>query len=144
VAAQYSSFNEAVAYRPYANGPLEFCLAIESDERRSVGSLAVTLYSLSGTKLVNADTVSLGQSVTLREGRNLIKVRIHKLHLNPGVYVVGLWLANPISTRHSGGEYDHVQSAFEIDVVEYSAAGFGARSKSDGVVTCSFDIVDAA
>jgi len=144
VAAQYNSFNEAVACHPYPNGPLEFCLAIESDECRTVGSMGVTLYSPSGTKLVNADTISLGQSIKLREGRNLVKVRIHKLHLNPGTYVVGLWLANPISARYSGGEYDHVQSAFEIDVVEYSAAGLGSRSKSDGVVSCSFDVIDDA
>lgn len=144
VAAQYSSLNEALAGHPYANGPLELCLAIESDECRTVGSLGVTLYSPSGTKLVNADTISLGQSVTLREGRNLVKVRIHKLHLNPGTYVVGLWLANPISARRSGGEYDHIQSAFEIDVVENSAAGLGSRSKSDGVVSCSFDVIDDA
>ena len=64
VAAQYTSFNDALAYSPYADGPLEFCLAIESDEDRTVGSLAVTLYSLSGTKLVNADTVRLGQTVS--------------------------------------------------------------------------------
>jgi lipopolysaccharide transport system ATP-binding protein len=144
VAAQYSSFNEAVACYPYANGPLEFCLAVESDERRTVGSLAVMLYSPSGTKLLNADTASLGQSVTLQKGPNLVKVRIHKLHLNPGTYVLGLWLGNRISARRSGGEYDHVHSTFEIDVVEYSTAGFGSRSKSDGVVTCHFDLVDVS
>jgi lipopolysaccharide transport system ATP-binding protein len=133
-----------VASHAYADGPLEFCLNIESDECRTVGSLAVTLYSLSGSKLVNADTVSLGQSISLQKGRNLVKLRIHKLYLNPGVYVVGFWLANPISARRSGGEYDHVQSAFEIDVVEYSSVRLGSRSKSDGVVTCHFDVVDAA
>ena len=143
VAAQYSSFNEAVAYRPYANGPLEFCLAIESDERRSVGSLAVTLYSLSGTKLVNADTVCLGQTVTLRKGPNLIKLRINKLHLNPGCYVAGLWLANPIESRSTGGEYDHIQSAFEIDVVQHSFGGFGSPPDSDGFVQCEFEVVEA-
>jgi hypothetical protein len=143
VAAQYSSFNEGLAYRPYANGPLEFCLAIESDERRSVGSLAVTLYSLSGTKLVNADTVCLGQTVTLRKGRNLIKLRINNLHLNPGCYVVGLWLASPIESRSTGGEYDHIQSAFEIDVVQHSFGGFGSAPDSDGFVQCEFEVVEA-
>jgi len=143
VAAQYGSFNEAVAYRPYANGPLEFRLAIESDERRTVGSLAVTLYSLSGTKLVNADTVCLGQTVTLRKGRNLIKLRISKLHLNPGRYIAGLWLANPIGSRLTGGEYDHIQSAFEIDVVQHSFGGFGSAPDSDGFVQCEFEVVEA-
>ena len=144
VAAQYSSPNAAVASHAYTDGPLEFCLSIESDECRTIGSLAVTLYSPSGNKLVNADTVSVGQSIRLQKGRNLVKLRIHKLYLNPGVYVAGFWLANPISARRSGAEYDHVQSAFEIDVVECSSARFGLRSKSDGLVTCHFDVVDTA
>jgi len=143
VAAQYSSFNEGLAFRPYANGPLEFCLAIESDERRSVGSLAVTLYSLSGTKLVNADTTSLGRQVTLRQGLNQIRVRIQNLYLNPGRYGVGLWLANPISAKKTGGEYDHIQTAFEMEVVENSLGRLGLRPESDGVVACEFDVLDA-
>ncbi len=143
VAAQYTSFNDAVAYSPYADGPLEFCLAIESDEDRTVGSLAVTLYSLSGTKLVNADTVRLGQTVRLKKGRNLIKLRINNLHLNPGRYVTGLWLSNPMGSTVTGGEYDHIQSAFEIDVVQHSFGGFGSAPDADGFVHCQFEVVEA-
>ena len=143
VAAQYTSFNDALAYSPYADGPLEFCLAIESDEDRTVGSLAVTLYSLSGTKLVNADTVRLGQTVRLKKGRNLIKLRINKLHLNPGRYVAGLWLSNPMGSTVTGGEYDHFQAAFEIDVVQHSFGGFGSAPDSDGFVNCQFEVVEA-
>src|SRR5207245_6530360 len=102
-AAQYSSLNAATAFQPYSNGPLEFSLAIVSDSSRSVGSIAVALYSLSGTMFVNADTVSLGRPVHLQKGRNLVRFRIEKLHLNPGIYMVGLWLANPITTGSTGG-----------------------------------------
>jgi len=140
VAAQYTSLNKAVAFQPVSNGPLEFLLTIESDALRSVGSVAVTLHSQSGIKLVNADTVSLGQSIRLRKGHNLLRLRINKLHLNPGVYVAGLWLANPISAQRTGGEYDYIQSAFEVEVVDHSSAGFGLRSKSDGVVACQFEV----
>ena len=143
VAARYSSLNEAVGFHPYSNGPVEILLAIESDSARTVGSLAVTFYSLSGTKLVNADTSSIGREVTLREGRNLIKIVIQKLHLNPGPYLVGLWLANPISAKKIGGEYDHIQSAFEVAVVHHSSGSLGLRSTADGVVTCQFDVLDA-
>ena len=142
VAAQYSSLSEAAAFRPYSNGPLEFLLAIESDAPRSVGSLAVTLYSPSGTKLVNADTISLGRAITLRKGRNLVRLRIEKLYLNPGVYVVGLWLANPIDARSTGAEFDHVPSAFEIEVVQLESQWPGMRPHSDGVVTCAFELLE--
>ena len=143
LAARYSSLNQAVAFHPYANGPVEFLLSIQSDAARTIGSLAVTFYTLSGTKLVNADTIALGRQVTLRQGVNQIRVRIHKLYLNPGRYVVGLWLANPISAKKPGGEYDHIQAAFEIEVAEDSLSGLGLRPKSDGVVACQFDVLEA-
>src|SRR5215467_7030591 len=145
VAVQYSSLNEAAAFQPYAHGPLNFLLDIASDSPRSIGSIAVTLYSQSGTKLVNADTIALGQVIALRKGRNLVRIRIKKLYLNPGVYVVGLWLANPIDANFTGAEFDHVQSAFEIEVVHLAAfKGFGLNSKSDGIVTCHFERVDVS
>jgi hypothetical protein len=142
VAVQYSSCNEDIAYQPYSNGPLEFLLDIMSDSPRSIESIAVSLYSLSGTKLVNADTISLGQSITLRNGRNLVRLMIEKVSLNPGVYVVGLWLANPISTLSTDAEFDHAPSAFEIEVVHLEFPEFGMRPDSDGVVICPFKILE--
>lgn len=141
VEVRYSSLSQAVDDQPYSTGPLEFLLAIESDATRSVGSLAITLYSPVGTKLVNADTVLLGRTLTLRKGLNLVKLRIEKLHLNPGLYAAGLWLANPIGSRSTGGEYDHIESAFEIEVVP-RAGGSGCTRDSDGFVACQFDVVD--
>src|SRR5437773_3742016 len=105
VAVQYSSLNEAAAFQPYSQGPLEFLLDIVSDSPRSIGSIGVTLFSLSGTKLVNADTIALGRVIALRKGRNIVRIRIEKLYLNPGVYVVGLWLANPIDANFAGAEF---------------------------------------
>jgi lipopolysaccharide transport system ATP-binding protein len=142
VAVQYSSLNEAVGFQPYSDGPLEFLLAIVSDSSRSIGSIAVTLYSQSGTKFVNADTVSLGRIVNLREGRNLVRLRINKLYLNPGIYVVGLWVANPIEANRTGGEYDQIQAAFEIEVVQLESRCFGIKPDSDGVVSCPFELVE--
>jgi ABC-type polysaccharide/polyol phosphate transport system ATPase subunit len=139
VAAQYSSLNEDAAFQPYSNGPLEFLLALESDSSRSIGSIAVTLYSLSGTKFVNADTVSLGRVIVLRKGRNLVRLRIKNLYLNPGTYVVGLWLANP-----TGAEFDHAQSAFEIKVINLESQSFGMRPYSDGVVICPFELLEVS
>jgi len=74
-----------------------------------------------------------------------VRIRIKKLYLNPGVYVVGLWLANPIDANFTGAEFDHVQSAFGIEVVHLAAfKGFGLNSKSDGIVTCHFERVDVS
>jgi lipopolysaccharide transport system ATP-binding protein len=142
VAVQYSSLNRDIGFQPYSNGPLELLLTIESDSRRSIGSVAVTLYDLSGTKLVNADTVSLGQHITLRKGHNLVRLRIERLHLNPGVYRVGLWLADPTSSR--SGIYDYLDSAFEIVVVSLAAQELGMKPKHDGVVPVQFKLLEVS
>lgn len=138
VGVWYSSINKAVGFRAYSNGPLEFQLAIMSDSTRSVGSIAVTLYDQYGTKLVNADTLSLGRSVTLQKGRNVVRLRLKELHLKPGIYVLGLWLANPL-----GGIFDYIESAFKIEVIDLESEGFGIKVGADGVVTCQFDILEA-
>ncbi|MCJ7658518.1 MAG: ABC transporter ATP-binding protein [Anaerolineales bacterium] len=130
----YESPSEEIGYKPYSNGPVEFSLFIESDASRSVSSMAVTIFDQYGTKLVNADSVSLGNAVELKKGRNHFKFRINHLHLNPGVYVVGLWLA-----KSSGNVLDQIYSAIRIDVVDLEEREFGMRI--DGAVTCDFKLV---
>ena len=137
-AISYESPSEEIGYKLYSNGSADFSLAIISDAPRSVSSMAVTIFDQYGTKLVNADSVSLGKSVELKQGRNLFKFRINRLHLNPGVYIVGLWLA-----KSSGNVLDQIYSAIRIDVVDLEDRGYGARI--DGAVTCDFklDVVQA-
>lgn len=137
VEVQYSSLNEAVGFQPYTNGSLEFLLGIDSDSSRYVGSIAVVIYNKSGTKLVNADTLSIGKVISLEKGRNMVRLRIKELHLNPDIYVLGFWLADPL-----GGEvFDFIEYACEIEVVNLEAEGFGMRPPFDGCVTCEFEIL---
>ncbi|PZU97933.1 MAG: teichoic-acid-transporting ATPase [Pseudanabaena sp.] len=133
---RYTSLNEDVFFHPYPDGPLEFLLNIESDQPRAVGSLAVTIYNNLGTKLVNADTVSLGQSISLDKGQNIFKLRIENLHLNPGFYVVGFWLAD---TRGNTA-LDFIEATFDIEVVDVASEGFGAKRSGDSAVTCEFSL----
>ena len=136
-AVHYSSLNEAIRFYPYTNGPLEFLLVTKSDSQKAVKSLAVTLYDQHGNKLVNAEIASLSRIVTLREGHNVLGLRISKLYLKPGVYVVGLYLASNVE----GEALDSVESAFKIEVVNLEAEGF-AYPSIDGVVQCNFDIFE--
>lgn len=137
VAVKYSSLNEDAAFQPYSNGSLEFLLAIDSDSVRNIGSIAVTLYDKFGTKLVNTDSLSLGEIITLQKGKNIVKIRIEKLNLNPGVYVLGLWLADPLISN----VFDYTESAFEIEVINFQTEGLGIRPGSDGLVTCEFEVM---
>ncbi|MEC4819288.1 MAG: polysaccharide ABC transporter ATP-binding protein [Scytonema sp. PMC 1069.18] len=137
VAVQYSGLNEATAFQPYSNGPLEVLLAIESDSVRRIGSIAVSLLDKFGTKLVNADSLALGEILTLQKGKNIVKIKIEKLYLNPGVYVVVLWLADPLI----GAVFDFTESAFEIEVMNLQVEGLGIKSSADGLVICNFDVM---
>jgi lipopolysaccharide transport system ATP-binding protein len=137
VAVTYASGSASTRGRPYTNGPLEFVLEIDSDAPRQVRSLAVFLNEQYGMKVLNADTLHVDRSISLKQGLNLVKLRIRALHLVPGLYRLGLWLADPVRAQSVSGAYDYVESAFEIEVVAVepaAAPGMGA------LVTCDFDV----
>jgi lipopolysaccharide transport system ATP-binding protein len=105
-----------------------------ADAPRTVGSLAVTLYDRYGTKLVNADTMALGAPLQLQAGHNRVQLRIDQLHLNPGLYNLGLWVADPPSEVH-----DAVSTAMMLEVVETETQRI--RVQEDGVVPCRFELL---
>jgi len=137
-AVRYSSLNDAVSFHPYPNGPLEILLAIDSDSYRSVDSLAVAIYNkTAATRLVNADIASIGQTIDLKKGHNLVGLRIEQLHLNPDVYILGLWL------KDKGLKWtplDYLEVAFEIEVVQNESEDFGIKENSP--VSCKFKILE--
>jgi lipopolysaccharide transport system ATP-binding protein len=120
----------------YSYDSIEVSMELISDAPRSVGSVAVTLYDQHGTKLINADTLSLGQSFNFKEGLNIVSIRIDKVFLNSGVYTLGLWTADPIA-----GTFDHIEAAGRIEVFRPIDIGFGQTPNSDGLVPCSFDAI---
>ena len=123
--------------RPRPDEGIEFLLEIESDANREVRSLAVFLTDQFGTKVLNADTVHIERMIGLRRGQNHVRLRLGAVHLTPGVYRVGLWLADPVQAQSGVGAYDFVESAFEIEIAAPEStfpAGTG------GLVTCRFDV----
>jgi lipopolysaccharide transport system ATP-binding protein len=131
-AVSYSSLNAETGFLPFPKGPLEFYLNIRSESEQSVGSVAVTLYDRYGTKLVNADTLALGEMLPLKAGNNIIRLLVDPLYLNPGTYTLGLWVANPPSEV-----FDNISSAFLIEVVEIKTKT--TRLESDGLVPCKYE-----
>ena len=132
--ARYTSFNAALGYRAYPGGPVEFGLALEAAVAQSVESLAVAICDQAGTRLINADTIEHGQVLRLDPGRNEVTLRITAVHLTPGAYVIGLWLADSV-----GSPFDYVEVAFAIEVVEHESKAFGSTPVSNGLVPCSFE-----
>jgi lipopolysaccharide transport system ATP-binding protein len=136
--ARYWSESEVAGGQPYPDGPLTIGLAIEASASCTIPSLAVTLYDLQGTKLVNADTIAVGHTLRLDPGAHRLTLRIPALHLNPGVYQMGFWLAGPLGAVH-----DFVPAGFELEVVALQAPGLGRAPTDDGLVTCSLELLDA-
>jgi homopolymeric O-antigen transport system ATP-binding protein len=135
--ARFSSSPGDAGSDPHPFGPLQFDVQIESDQDRTVQSLAVVIRTQGGTKLVNTDSASLGVAVHLTTGRNTVTIRIATLNLNPGVYSVGLWLAGSIAKATL---IDHVESAFDIEVIPDGSLGFGVSSRWDGAVATRFEV----
>lgn len=131
----YSSRNQASGYRPYTRGPLEIRLKIRSETSRSIGSIAVTIYDKYGTKLINADTISYGETVDLHTGTNIVRLEVDGLYLNPEIYTLGWWLGD-----HLGNAFDYVEAALNLEVVEFASNRLGTRPRTDGSVPCDFTI----
>lgn len=142
VAIQYSSHNAEIDDQPYPMGSLEFAVAIESDAARTVASLAITIYSQTGTKLVNLDIVTLGRILKLKEGRNVVRFKAAALYLNPDTYTVGLWLS-PLTDGSSRDALDYVESAFELKVMQLKANTTWMTPDFHGVVPCHFEVLEA-
>lgn len=140
-AVSYSSHDEEVGGHPYPDGPVSFTLEVDSDVRRRVGSVAVTISSLSGASLVHVDSALTGTSIALHPGRNYLRVSIDRLHLNPGRYRVSLTLADPLAAKGPRGAFDSLEDALDIEVVGRSSAPLAARVESFVVCEAGFDTV---
>jgi ABC-type polysaccharide/polyol phosphate transport system ATPase subunit len=138
VQARYWSEDSVAGGHPYPDGPLTVGLTIETASACTIPSLAVTLYDMLGTKLVNADTIAAGRTLRLEPGEHRVTLRIPELHLNPGVYRMGFWLAGPL-----GAIYDYVPIGFELEVAGLQAPGLGRAPTDDGMVTCRLELMDA-
>jgi lipopolysaccharide transport system ATP-binding protein len=137
-AVQYRSDLDEAGGQPYPDGPLTVMVALQASSACTVASLAVTLYDVHGTKLVNADTITLGRTLRLEQGEHRFALRVPELHLNPGVYVLGLWAAGPMEAI-----LDYVPSAFEVEVIAgQQRPGLGRSPSYDGLVTSDVELLD--
>ena len=137
LALQYGSDPDASRGLPWPRGPLEIRLAVESDLPRVRVSMAVFITDQHGSKLINADCENLDAPVDLPQGRSIWAFTIHELFLRPGLYLLGLWLAD-----RGGDVLDRVEIAARIEVMDLQsdALGVGIDPRYAGVVICDFDV----
>jgi len=138
IAAKYRGPDQGLGAHLLPDGPAEFLCLVESDVSRTVGSIAVSISSVEGDRLVNMDSVLQGKSVELEPGRNVVRIATESLHLHPGLYQVNLWMANPLGTRGAGSAFDYLQPAFDIEVADLRPSALGL--KPNALVTCDFEV----
>jgi lipopolysaccharide transport system ATP-binding protein len=140
-AIKYSVSNSVSDRSLYPDCPLSCELEIESNSDRIIRSIGVSIYDVSGPKLINFDTATQGQEFPIKKGTNKFEFSIESLHLKPGSYTLGLWLANPM-----GDTYDYIENAIQLDIISDKRGTFGSELKSglsansDGVVTAKCKI----
>jgi hypothetical protein len=117
VAVRYNGSSETAGHASYG-GPLRFEIQLDSKIDRIIDSLAVGIRTQGGTPLLGADILTKGQTMRLSKGRNGATFEIAELLLNPGVYVIALWIGDA-----TGAAYDYIDIAFEIEVFPSRSAG---------------------
>jgi lipopolysaccharide transport system ATP-binding protein len=125
---------------PESLGPVRFSVRLQSKQELNDVRLAVVLFGLDGTKLVNADTVHLGRSLTLNPGESSWDLTIERLYLRSGTYNLGLWLADEF-----GNPIDWIELAAKVIVRDERTGQVGSASeiRTNGVVPCRFEIETA-
>lgn len=131
-AAEFTSDDPAAEFHPYPDGPLEITLELVTNRPQTIGSLGISLHDQQGTRLVSADSMSLGIVTELTEGRHRFRLRIEALHLNPGVYYATIWVSGARGRR----VFDRIESAFALQVVERQSL----RGQK-GPTTCQFRVL---
>ena len=135
VAARYTSGDPATGGHAVSGGPLRVTMRIAATADTSLPSLGVTIRSQTGVRLVNADVITEGRTIALRPGCNELALHIDALYLNPGLYLVDLWLGDAVGTA-----IDWRESAFYLEVLPAAAETLGTTARIDAIVPCTFRV----
>ena len=109
-------------------------VTIEAARARVVDSVAVFILDRYGTKLLNADSCISGQRIELNEGANRLQFAIRSMPLNPGHYVLGLWLS-----QRPAPLFDYIEQTCDIEIVP-QPGDTRLRPQADGLVHCDFGV----
>jgi lipopolysaccharide transport system ATP-binding protein len=134
VSVRYGSGDGAAQNQLYPDGPADFTIRIEAACAIDSVYLALNLADRYDTRLVNCDSHRLPEPVRLGAGTNDLVLSIKSLHLNPGTYSLGLWMAD------SGEVLDTVALAGEVEVMEYSPDPEVLSTYHSGAVSNRFSI----
>lgn len=114
------------------DGSVEFLLEVQSNSSLEIHGVAVSLFDLSGFRLINAGAT---RPISLRAGVSQIKIVIHSLHLKPGTYQLALWLAGPQELL-----LDQILSAAYLNVVPRQEPALADLNPYHDKITAQTDV----
>lgn len=130
-------FGDGPSGIPYAGGPITVEMVLSARGSAVVGSFAVTISTLGGTVLVSADPVVRSDlGLQLQPGEHRFRITIDAVHLTPGSYAIGLWLARGRGDN-AWSIYDSVEQATHLDLV---ADPSGGSVVGQAIVRCESDL----
>jgi lipopolysaccharide transport system ATP-binding protein len=115
------------------DGPLEVEVEIAADTAMSVASLAVEVRHEFGMPLVTSDSALTGRDFDLAAGINRLRISIRSLHLWPGTYRIGLWVARAVRVTEP---IDYVEDAVRLELLPSPGTELIGHTPTHGMVTC--------
>jgi lipopolysaccharide transport system ATP-binding protein len=136
IAVRYSGGDASTAGRPAPDRPMQIEVVVNARSRVHGLRFAASIYDRFGTKLVNMDSLAINAPLSFAEGKNGLQLQLSELHLKPGQYTLGLWLADGARVL------DNIPEALQLDVVDIPAVESReiALEGDDGVVTGRFSL----
>src|SRR5262249_11532597 len=120
------------------DAPLRVEMEVEVRRPVRFNSVSVNLFDRNRTRLITADTIVLSQAaVPLEPGPHRFALRIPRLHLRPGLYMVGVCLAHrPVTV------FDNCETVGELEVVAAPGHEDRPRPFFDGPVSVEVEWLD--
>ena len=119
----------------YPLKPISFTLTIEANEPLEMDRFALYLSTLSDLKLVNCEISTMEQTLSLKEGTNMVRVTMDQLFLNPGEYAIGL----SMSHRKIEKPVDRMHNILRFAVIN-DPENKNIRSKWDGLINVPYSV----
>jgi ABC-type polysaccharide/polyol phosphate transport system ATPase subunit len=114
--------------------PAEFDVRVCASEEISPAYISMTLYDRFDTCLVRCDSGRCRVPLRIPRGESIFRISVESLHLNPGLYRVGIWMADGRVVL------DSIPNAANANVNEFIPdVGSGAFGV-DGAVTSRFSV----
>lgn len=128
VSAQMHDARQPATWQLSMGHPLHFSIGIKVLQRLSGIEMGVSIFSNQGVEIVSSLSSWSGQLDQFNRGTQVVRVEFPAMNLMPGVYSIAL------GARSTSGMEDHLEQAFEIEVIPDGSVAWVNLSKVRGAL----------